>query len=389
VPVDEVQEALDRAVPSYAGRNGDWDGIIASVRAREPARPRPWTVPALAVVFVATALVLFWPGGGDGDRILERALAAIDGGPVIHLVLRSGSQEFYDLETHRLVRVPVEHELWFDPQRGLHEIERVNRRIVSDVLTPPGMPEVDRQFLGLASAYRRALRDKDASVGERSTLDGRDIYWITFRVRYPDVGIPTYDSQHRVAVDATTFVPRAWQAEAVERQVQGRDERIVRWETLPAGRGDFTAATTNDNEETSSPWFGISRVANRSPEEARSVLGAPALWLGLEIDGQPLAFIRELRFESGLSGPPTESLPGLELCYAAGEPCDLTLTETTAPRAMAGRGHNWEIVPPPGTVALSDDGRQGWLVRDGVYVTLAAENRDELIAAAERLTTIP
>jgi hypothetical protein len=386
--VDELEEMLNRVVPSYSGRNGDWHGVVAAARSHEAVR-RNWALPALATLVAAAALVLFWPGGGEGDRVLERALAAIDGGPVVHLVLRSRSQEFYDLEARRLIRVPVENEIWFDPQRGLHDVERVDGRVVNDVLTPPGRPEVDRQFVGLATAYRQALRDKDATVGKRSSLDGRDVYWITFRVRYPDVGIPTYDSDHRVAVDAETFEPRAWQAEGFGRQAQGREGRILRWETLPGGRGDFTAATTDDNAAGSQPWFGITRVGNRSPDEARAVLGMPALWLGGEIEGRPLAFIRELRFESGLNSPPTESLPGLELCYGAGEPCEITLTEATKPHSMAGRGHSWEIVPPPGTLALSADGRTGWLVRDGVYVTLAARNRDELIAAAERLTVIP
>lgn len=388
MPVDELQQALERVVPSYTGRTGDWAGVVSAARS-EVRTPKRWPLPALVAIAAAAALFLFWPAGGNGDRVMERALAAVDGGPVIHLVLRSGSQQFYDLRERRLLRVPVEHEIWFDPQRGLHEVARVDGRVVSDVLSVPGRPEIDRQFLGLAAAYRQALRDKDASVGQRSALDGRDVYWIAYRVRYPDVGIAIYDAEQRVAVDAETFVPRAWRAPGFSRQAQGRDERILRWETLPAGRGDFTAATTNEDEAGSQPWFGITRVGNRSPAEARDVLGVPALWLGKEIGGRSLAFIRELRFESGLNGPPTESVPGLELCYGAGEPCDVTLTETTRPHAMAGRGHNWETLPPPGTLALSADGRTGWLVRDGVYVTLAAPTTEELLAAAPQLEAIP
>jgi hypothetical protein len=389
MPVDEVREAIDRVVPTYPGRNGDWRGVVDAARSQDAPRRRSWSLPALVAVAATGALLLFWPGGGSGDRVLERALASVDGGPVIHLVLRSGSQEFYDLEQRRLRRIPVERELWFDPQRGLHDVERVAGRVVKDVLYPAGPPELERQFLGLAAVYRQALRDKDASVGERSSLDGRPVYWITFNVRYPDVGIPTYDAEHRVAVDAETFVPRAWHAPAFSRQAQGRDDRVLRWETLPGGRGDFTAATTEDSDGGTRSWFGITRVGNRSPAETRDVLGKPALWLGAEFAGLPLAFIRELRYETGVNGPPSESLPGLEHCYGSGEPCAITITESTRPHAMAGRGHGWAVVPPPGNLALTEDGRHGWLVHDGLYVTFAARSREEVVAAAEQLAAIP
>jgi hypothetical protein len=390
MPVDEVQELLDRVVPTYQGRSGEWRGVVAAARSQEAPRRRSWSLPALAAVAAAGALVLFWPGGGSEDRVLERALAAVDGGPVIHLVLRSGSQEFYDLDQDRFRRIPVERELWFDPQRGLHDVERVAGRVAKDVVYPAGLPELERQFLGLAAVYRQALRDKDASVGERSSLDGRPVYWVTFNVRYPEVGIPTYEAEHRVAVDAQTFVPRAWQAEGFGRQAQGRDDRILRWETLPGGRGDFTAATTEDSDSQNQSWFGVTRVGNPSPVEARDALGQPALWLGAESAGLPLAFIRELRYETGVSGqPPSESLPGLELSYGSGEPCAITITESTAPHAMAGRGHGWTVVPPPGNLALTEDGRHGWLVREGLYVTIAARSREEVVAAAEQLAAIP
>jgi hypothetical protein len=388
LPVDLVQEALDRVVPTYHGRNGDWHGVVAAARSQEAPRRRSWSLPAVAAIAAAAALVLFWPGGGDGNRVLERALAAVDGGPVIHLVLRSGSQEFYDLEQRRTRRIPVEHELWFDRQRGLHDVERVAGRVVRDVFYPAGPPEVERQFMGLVAVYRQALRDKDASVGERSSLDGRPVYWITFDVRYPDVGIPTYDAEHRVAVDAETFVPRAWQADGFGRQAQGRDERIVRWETLPRGQGDFSAASTQDSLD-DGPWFGLRVVGSRTPEEAKNVLGPTALWLGEEFNGTALGFVREVRFETGRKAQLTEEVPGLHVCYGASEfqPCPVLVTESTGPHSMAGRGHSWETIPPPGTVGLAD--RFGWLVREGVYVTIEASNRDQVIAAAEALRPIP
>jgi hypothetical protein len=334
-------------------------------------------VAVLALAGVLAAVFL-WPGN-DGDRILERARAAVAGGPVVHLVLRSGSQEFYDLRRDEVRRVPIERELWFDDNRGLRQIERVQGRVLDDVLYESAGPEVGMQLLGLAEVYREALAAGDADVGDREEVEGRNVYWIEFRVRYPRIGIPAYDAVHRVAVDAETYEPVSWQADRAE-------YRIVRWETLPRGRGDFAAARTEDG--TSERWAGITLVGTRTPSEARAVL-PDAAWLGETFEDLSLRSIRELRYETGTTGPPFESLPGLELCYGAGSPCAITIAETTKPHPMAGRGHGWQVTPPPGTLAFTESEGIGYVFRDGLYITLVAQGRDQLIAAAKALRPIP
>jgi hypothetical protein len=374
VSVDEIRAAVERTVPSYRGRTGDWDGVLARVRSRGAAPARDWRRFAILALAGALAVVLLWPGD-DGDRILERARAAVAGGPVVHLVLRSGSQEFYDLGRDELRRVPIERELWFDENRGLHQVERVEGRVLDDVLYQAAGPEVAMQFLGLASVYREALASGTAEVGDRD--DG--VYWIEFRVRYPEVGIPAYDAKHRVAVDAETYEPVIWHAE-------GFEYRILEWETLASGQGDFAAERTEDGSA-GERWSGVSLVAMRTPDEARRAL-PNAAWLGESVAALTLESIRELRYETGTTGrPPFESLPGLEFCY--GGSCAVRVTETTGPHPMAGRGHGWRMTPPPGTLAFSDTEGLGYLVRDGVYVTLHARSRDELVAAAKELRPIP
>ena len=157
MPLDVVQDALDRTVPTYAGRTGDWPGIVeAARRTSTPTSRRRWVAPALAVCAVVAAIALFWPNG-ESERVLERALAATDDGPVIHFAYRSGTYEFYDLERSESRRAPSVHEVWFDPSRGLHLVARVDGKVIEDLLLPPGRTEVDRQFVGLAAAYRSAL----------------------------------------------------------------------------------------------------------------------------------------------------------------------------------------------------------------------------------------
>jgi hypothetical protein len=381
MPVDELQQAVERTVPSFRGRTGDWDAVLEAVHAQETPRLRDWRWPSALALAAVLALVLFWPDGRNDGRVLERALAAVDGGPVIHLVLRSGMRDFYDLERGEFRRVPVIHELWYDAQRGMHDVESVDGEIGRDILSPPGRSEVDRQFVGLAAAYRKALRERNASVGERGALDGKQVYWIMFRVRYPEVGMATYDHEHEVAVDAKTFEPVSWRVDG------GAGYRILRWQNLPRGQGDFSAKRTDGGVD-GELWYGVTRVGFRKPAEARNAFEG-ALWLGETFADLPLAFIRELRYETGKTGAPLRSLPGLELCYGSGEPCGVFATETTEPHSMAGRGHGWELTPPPGTLAFADRGTFGYLVRDGLYVTLEGRSREELIKAAEALTPIP
>ena len=379
--VDEVRAAVERTVPSYAGRTGDWESVVArSCPAVVPVRRRWWRFAAVALAGLLT-LVFFWPRD-DSSRILERARAAVQGGPVVHLVLRSESLEFYDLRLHRLRRVPVEREFWFDENRGLHQVERVQGRVVDDVLYTAVGPEVAMQFRGLADVYRRALKRDEAAVGSREELGDRQVYWITYRVRYPETGIAAYDEKHHVAVDADSYEPIAW-------RVGGAEYRILSWATLPRGQGDF-AAGRSEGSGGATPLSGATRVGIRTPSEAREVL-PNAVWIGEQFRDTALQSIREMRYETGpwVNDRPARSVRGLELCYGSGEPCSVTVAETTEPHPMSGRGHGWQVVPPSGTLALAERGNTGYLVRDGVYVTLQARSREELVASAEALTPIP
>lgn len=379
--VDEIRSAMERTVPSYAGRTGDWEGVVARSRlAGVPVRRRWWRLGAVALAGLLT-LVFFWPRD-DSNRILERARAAVQGGPVVHVVLRSGSLEFYDLRLHRLRRVPVEREVWFDENRGLHQVERVYGRVLDDVLYTAIGPEVAMQFRGLADVYRRALTGGDADVGASEKFGDRHVYWITFRVRYPETGIAAYDEEHEVAVDATSYEPVAW-------RVGGTEYRIVSWATLPRGQGDFDAGRSEGGDGAPA-LYGATRVGIRAPADAREVL-PNAVWLGKRFEDAPVDSIREMRYETGpwVDDRPARSVPGLELCYGSGQPCSVTVAETTEPHPMSGRGHSWQVVPPPATLAFDERANIGYLVRAGVYVTVQARSRKELIAAAEKLTPIP
>ena len=87
-----IAKLLDDLTPSYDDRQGDWERIAASRRGRRAHRSAPWWLMRLgfaaAAIAIAGALVLAWPFHGNQGGVLDRALAAIGQGPVLHVVLR-------------------------------------------------------------------------------------------------------------------------------------------------------------------------------------------------------------------------------------------------------------------------------------------------------------
>lgn len=371
-----------------------------------PRRLSPGIALAAAVAVVA-AVVLLWPVGDGSTGILERARAVATDGPVVHLIL--GAEDAHmtevDLNTGKRRQLQGRHEQWFDPERGFHDLYTVDGRVKQDILYPAGStPETERQFREFAAAYRKALESGRASVSGKGTFNGDDVYWIRFHVRYPSFGIPEYDADHEVAVDAETFEPRFWRAIPTEKSLSAREateSEIELWETLPAGRGDFTAeAEGNALEE---GWGGLSRLGPRSVEQAPAILSRPVLWLGPDFAGLRIAAIFELSAERGKGRSVAERTPAAELCYGPrlnDTSCEapypsagkryVQLTETDAPHRWFG----WDqaIEPSEGTIILNGFERlhaQGFARKEGTYLVINASDEPLLVQAAKALERLP
>src|SRR5919204_2404810 len=129
----DIREALDRLVPTYEHRRGDWPAVVADAGAvrRVAWRWRLAPIPVAAAA-LAAALVLSWPSGHGS--VVDRALAAFGSGPVIHLI------EPEDFSHYALVEIATgkttrqregQFEIWYDPDRSvLHELERQDGRLV-------------------------------------------------------------------------------------------------------------------------------------------------------------------------------------------------------------------------------------------------------------------
>src|SRR5688500_17288847 len=102
----QVAELLEGITPGYEERAGDWEAVRRDARG---PRLRRWPLRAGLVLAVAAAVAvaaLAWPFQAQQGSLLERALAAIGQGPVLHVVVQTpGRATLIDLSTGSRARV--------------------------------------------------------------------------------------------------------------------------------------------------------------------------------------------------------------------------------------------------------------------------------------------
>lgn len=207
-----------------------------------------------AVVGLVAGLALVSPWSGRGE-LVDRALAAIGSGEVIHVVERAElpGRSVVDLRTG--VESPVERstELWFDGERSLlRSAQRVDGMLTGEVLqTPQGAwteagrvytcawiaahpveatklrvscspsgengttprqvaeprPELPPALAGFVTGYREALESGTAIRDGVGLMDGRRVEWLRFVVPGTLAGPSGGERVERVAVDTTTLEP--------------------------------------------------------------------------------------------------------------------------------------------------------------------------------------
>jgi hypothetical protein len=330
---------------------------VLETPAATASRARRWLPFSLAACLAAGAAVvaLTLVGGSVKHGIVDKALAAVGDGPVLHAVLRETEPPRYSLveiSTGRVVRQPQTRttEVWFDEERGLkHTITHTDGRLEDDELatpagtndsygpvwtcariaqhpveatkagvscnlsgdngtTPRNVPEKrptgDPGLTGFVDGYRAALENGEArKVGEGS-VDGTEVYWLEFRL--PDIsdadGSNVTHLSERVAVAKDTYRPIV-----VQTFVDGEpSERltVVSIETVSRENADFEQPQPLPRDERlGGGWNMVDRAAI-SPAEASSALGRPALWAGPEVGGQELTLVerRELDAFDGSGG---------------------------------------------------------------------------------------
>jgi hypothetical protein len=223
-----VAQALDEVVPRYHER-GDWEAVKRAARRDAPRR----AAAALAIA-AAAVLALAWPFAGQRAGVLERALAAVGDGPVVHAIFRAGTGQI--------------DEVWYEPGRGLLRMARDGRPREyfpwsNDRPEFPwandDSPEGFALFLrvtGLAESYRNALESGRARVLGEDELDGVRVHWIDGGTVWRLDGADVRDVWGlHVAVSRETYRPVAVRMTRDGEQWPSGTARILLFETLPEG----------------------------------------------------------------------------------------------------------------------------------------------------------
>jgi hypothetical protein len=411
----DTRASLDRFVLPFE-ESFDWTDVLerAGIRTRPRFGGRR-TVALAGLVATALFVAFLLPWNGRDRGIVDRALAAVGPGPVIHVVTRQvlqGTTEL-DLSTGREAPIVQETETWIDDESGVvHEIVRVNGDVRSDSLHRVAEPAIADAHSTAAFAvdYRRSLERGEAKQVGEGTVAGRPVYFLKLRPTQSTEPLADATGESSqpdeisaiVAVDRETF--RAVRLQALlNGRPWGPSIDVLQFETTSRAGADLTPVRTT-------AVTGIS--AGSSPisiDQVGNVLSVPALWAGSSVAARPLNEIYRQALvigavANGRVANPTHGT-ALELLYGAdqpGAPDGITIVEAASARPDA----NWVSETPgpkPGLAELraetvfgsnaagtAQDVKLGtkWIVvleRSGLLVRVEAWSREDVLAAARAL----
>jgi hypothetical protein len=383
--------------------------VADAIATTRPIRRHSRAWPALLVVAVALSVALsaltFWEAG-DRATLVDRALAAVGNGPVVHAITRAPTGNVYvDLGTGERTPQHAETEIWFDQARKTdHTIRRVEGRVIEDMLLSPSSdtgprptvyscawitahpveakkagvscdpknvhldftPHLDPALANFVDGYRAALEDGRAKEVGKGELDGKAVTWLSLAL--PGGGA------EEIAIEDETG--RALQ---LRRGAQTYD--VVVLEALARSHGDFRAP-----ERRAEPGSGSAGRVGTIPLAEAPTWVPGALWPGATVQGLSLSDV-ELQFPTtGFgrdSGRPVERGVGIYLRY--GRHSEIRIQQSREPQMAYAWGHP-DAVPRRGTVLLGFFG--GWLVKDGVYVRIWSQDPDAVVEVARALRPI-
>ena len=375
--------------------------LADAIAATRPGRRRgrlARVLAAAAVVAALTALAVVSPWESSSrPSLVDRALAAIGSGPVLHAVLeheRLDAPIAVDLATGRERALPTTTEIWFDEKRKVeHSTLRIDGQVKGESLqtltrsiSPGGSfpshtePWLDPALREFADGYRSALASGRAIRDGQGVVDGKSVTWLRFALEH---------GYQRVAVDAQTSLPVR-----VETYWGGSPTvyTVRRIEALPEGSGDFTPPRVRRPEPES---YG--RLPVRIAPRAASRVIPGALAVGNSFQRLPLVKVVETKL-STVFKPHEHAAPrvarGLEFDYGTdrfrGDEPFVVIAETAKPQPQNG-WRDWPA-PRPGELVVGSDTvmlvRAHWsglTVKNGIYVTILGPSREVILAAARAL----
>jgi hypothetical protein len=398
-----VERTLDEMVPPRA-QPDRWAAIVADADvdtgvARHRRRWLIGAIPALGLVVAAVVVALAWPfGGGPGGSVLQRAAAAIGDGPVLRVVVRSGfGGTLINLRTGTRSELHGEEEIWFDPQRGIHQISRFGGVLQGEALYPPGrVSYLDKTLGGLANRYRQALENGSARVLGKHTVAGQPVYWIRVDTQMlPDVADhKLHEWAHDVAVSQSNFEPVATRETRDGKVGPDGISIIESVETLSEDAGNFTRLGP-DRNGTAVMMGG--RAEGLSLAQANQLLGRHAVWAGASVAGIKLVGVaKQDRAEGYNRQTNTWAKRYFSVTFSYGAAGQLG-RPASGPSVQLSESPTLDFGFQRGVIGYSPlegsilifGGRIGVMQMNGVYLSLEASSDELLLATARALEPVP
>jgi hypothetical protein len=391
-----IDTVLDRLVPAPHGA-GDWGTVVRDAGVRRHGRIVALLTPVAAVVAVAAGTLL-WPFSGSHQAgVLDRALAAVGTGPVLHVVLEgSWGGKLVDLRTGAETHVPAMSETWYDEDRDvIRSVTRLGGVVQDDETFAPGRRADDIARLG--EQYRDALESGTARVFGEGRVEGAPVYWIiTHAQNLPDVADgKNHLWTQQIAVSRVTYDVVATRETRDGVEGPGTRQLVRKLEYVSAQAADFAATPRTPNSPSEAMFFS---PGYGEPEltlaEAVDLLGRAPVWLSREFRALPLARVgkEEMGRLDAATHERKDVVTGAVLVYGhVGDIVDgdpffdgpyVVLRETTKPPSLMPT-----YLPPEGSAFIS---AKTTVVRShGLIVRIEASSPELGLAAARGLETMP
>lgn len=390
---------------------------------------RRWRLPsvvaaaAVAAAVIAVLLVSPWSGSGG---LVQRALAAVGTGPVLHVVTEQswsplGWYQAVSLPSGKPIQVTQRQEIWFDQSRDLkktvttvngvafdqlletrqggftaggpvytcawiaaHPIEATKARVSCNAngqngtkphKVPEQPPTLDVALAGFLDHYQSALASGQATKVGTGQVDGHDVIWLRINAQSKG-GYPAEE----VAIDASTYAPVLVHTTGSQ-PVQFKVSQI---DTQAYDPSLFTRPA-REYPPTSGAALGTSPI---DAAQAPALLGGKALWLGQSWNGYQLVKVERQQLNTGygpLSGKKDRHSVGVVFTYAApgGSPTstnDLQIKEAT--HCEDGWGMHCALLgPTEGVLLVEQPFFSSFTVRDGLYIAISQKSGNPVAVA--------
>ena len=356
--------------------------LVAELGVARRPRPRVLRLALVPAFLVVAALVfLLVAPWKSGPSVVDRALASVGAGPVIHAIVEySGPEDVVvDLATGRERERVHRTESWYDEQvETLRARSSTDGREATDYAGAVGASQLDPALAGFATRYREALANGDARVVSETTFGGRPAKRIEFAPG-------SSGAVEEVTVDAETYAPLSFST-AYRGGRRWPEWRVVSIESVPRDPADFAVAEPSEPRPTQGE---VSEGRPITLAEAARALGRPPLWLGRSFAGRELASVEHSRSRAWLTDGSMVHGEHVRLVYGR---VRVSLATQAAGSYAIGFGDVEYPTPPEGFVAVSGSDRQGWqgeLRRGEFAVMLSAARKEQVLAAARALTVRP